>query len=204
MKAIVSGFNAFGGMSLNPTAEIIKRISRRKPNDSFEDIFPLVLPTIYDRASCILIEAAERERPDIIVMLGLAAEVTEVNLERFALNLRDAESPDNSGLVAVDRPVVIGGPDAYRTAIDLRRLRDNLRSLGVQAAISNYAGAFVCNSVYYSVCHEIAVRAWPASAIFVHVPWMYPAAEAFSFELSPMEAHERNIRLLLKCLREVM
>jgi pyroglutamyl-peptidase len=201
MKAIVSGFDAFSGMPLNPTAEIVKRIARKKPNDSFEEICPLVLPTTYDGASRTLIDAATLESPDIIVMLGLATDTTTVQLERIALNVRDTESPDNEGVIQVDRQVVAGGPIAYRTSLNLPQIQSHLRALGVQASISNHAGTFVCNSVYYSACHEVAVRGWATRVIFVHLPWTYHASEPSLFDASPMEVHERIARLLLRALR---
>ena len=47
-----------------------------------------------------------------------------------------------------------------------------VRSAGLDASVSHSAGAFVCNHLFFSLCH-LAVDRWPGLRCgFVHIPWL--------------------------------
>lgn len=95
-------------------------------------------------------------------------------MERFALNIRDYRIADNQGHQPADEPVIAGGPDARKTSVRLSALLAKLQLHGYLIEISNFAGAFVCNDVYYRCLAYQENHAHLLGALFVHLP---PPAE---------------------------
>jgi pyroglutamyl-peptidase len=70
----------------------------------------------------------------------------------------------------VDEPVVPGGPAAYFATLPIKAMVRRMRAAGVPAHVSQTAGTFMCNHVFYAACH-LAATAYPAMrAGFIHVP----------------------------------
>ena len=93
------------------------------------------------------------------------------SLERVAVNLQDARIPDNRGAQPVDRPVVRGGPVAYWSTLPVKAIVARLNRAGLAASVSQTAGTFVCNHVFYLLMHALR-RSRRTRGGFVHVPWL--------------------------------
>jgi len=169
MKALVTGFDPFGDHAFNPSIALLRRLRASPPTDAFDAYHFLELPTEFDTSRASLITALQREKPDMTLMFGLAASTPTIRLERVALNLDDAEIPDNAGKSRAGTQIIQGAPLARMTSLDLAPLRARLNGLGFEVVISNHAGAYVCNHVYYAALHHQAEAAGPP-ALFVHLP----------------------------------
>jgi len=194
MKALLTGFDPFGDHAFNPSIALLRRLRAAPPTDAFDDYHFLELPTEFDTSRARLTAALQREHPDIAIMFGLAASTPTIRLERVALNLDDAEIPDNAGKSRAGDAIIQGAPLARRTREDLAPLRARLDGLGFQVVISNHAGAYVCNHIYYAALHHQAEAAGPP-ALFVHLP---AVAEPDLPRLDPIAA------TLLRALRAVL
>ena len=110
----------------------------------------------------------------MVLCVGQAGGRAAIGLERVAINVNDARIADNAGQQPVDEPVVAGGPNAYFSTLPLKACVQALKAAGLPAEVSNTAGTFVCNHVFYSLMHALAQHtgrpAVPAG--FVHLPWM--------------------------------
>jgi pyroglutamyl-peptidase len=69
-------------------------------------------------------------------------------------------------------PVVPGAPAAYFSTLPIKAIVRDMRAAGVPASVSNTAGTFVCNHVFYALMHRLATRPELAAARggFVHLP----------------------------------
>jgi pyroglutamyl-peptidase len=107
-----------------------------------------------------------------VIAVGLAAGRTAITPERVAINIRDARLPDNAGASPVDEPVVPGGPVGRFSTLPIKAIVAALAADGVPAAVSQTAGTYVCNDVFYALQHLLASE--PAldgiRGGFVHVP----------------------------------
>lgn len=169
MKTILlTGFEPFGGASINPAAEAVRRIAAEAVAGL--RISPLVLPVDTVRGPALLTEALDRLRPDGCLMLGLADGVTALQIERVGLNLRDFRIPDNGGHQPIDDPVVEGGPAAYLATAPVRALHEAALGDGVPADLSLSAGAYLCNQALYTALHHSAARGLATRCGFIHVP----------------------------------
>ena len=204
MRALVTGFNAFGGDSINPSFEAVRRLPARIGK---LDVVTAELPTSFARASRKLLALIARVQPDIVLGVGLAADRPAISVERIAVNLSDARIADNDGVLtfsAVDllrldgvqpreKPVIARAPDAYFSTLPVTNIVDALGRAGLRAEISMSAGTFVCNHVFYVLMHAAAKGNRAVRAGFVHVPAL-PVAD-------PVRALADLVRALAIVLR---
>jgi len=170
-RILLTGFEPFGGESVNPSWQVAQALDGWDCDG--HRVHAVLLPCAFGDALVRLDAALAELQPDLVLCLGQAGGRTEISLERAALNVDDARIADNLGRQPIDLPVVAGGPAAYFTTLPIKAMARDLREAGVAAAVSNTAGTFVCNHVFYALMHRLATL--PALAGtrggFVHVPY---------------------------------
>jgi len=169
---LLTGFDCFGGLEVNPSELIVESIADRARKSGLTDLVSEVLPTEYQRAGDRVCELIREVRPEAILALGVAIGVPFLRLERVALNLDDIEAPDNAGEIIQGRLIDAEGPTAYWSSLPLTRMIEALDRLGVPALISNHAGTFLCNHVFYLARHQVEQLGIPSRCGFIHVPGM--------------------------------
>ena len=127
MKALVTGFEPFGGDKLNASLEAVQRLPAKA--GALETLTAL-LPTAYARALPALEAAIARAQPDIVLCVGQASGRAALCMERVAVNIQDAEIADNDGARPVEAPVVAGGPAAYLATLPVRAAVASLEQYG--------------------------------------------------------------------------
>jgi len=166
---LMTGFEPFGGEAVNPSWEAVRLVRSDVANARIER---LLVPTTYERSVETVTEAIVRLHPATVLMVGQAGGRAELSVERVAVNRDDAQAPDNAGVVREDLPIVVQGPTAYFASLPLHEIVTCLRAAGLPAAISNTAGLFVCNHLFYGVLHYIATQHLDIRAGFIHVPFL--------------------------------
>ena len=167
MKALVTGFEPFGGESVNASLEAVRRLPARI---GALEVVAAELPTSYSRSLPVLEAAIARAKPDIVLCVGQAGGRAALCVERVAVNLQDAELADNDGAQPVDAPIVPGGPTAYLATLPVRAAVASLHAAELPAEISMSAGTFVCNHVFYGLMHLAATGKHRFRGGFLHVP----------------------------------
>src|SRR3954471_19260435 len=167
MRALVTAFEAFGGADTNASAAAVARLP---PRIAAIEIITAQLPTSYARGAHALIHEIERAAPQLVLCVGEAHERKQLNVERIAINLKDARLADNDGAQPVDTPVVAGGPAAYFSSLPVRAICDALVETELPAVLSYSAGTFVCNHVFYTLMHHAAQTHAQWRGGFLHVP----------------------------------
>jgi pyroglutamyl-peptidase len=198
MKALVTGFEPFGPDAVNPSREAVLRLSSRLGDLTVEI---RIVPTVFGRAIAALEDAIVTMQPDIVLGVGLAGGRAELSLERVAINVDDARIPDNDGQQPIDRPIVAGGPAAYFTGLPVKRAVAALREAGLPAIVSNTAGTFVCNHIFYGLMHLVASRRLPVRGGFLHVPYLPEQAAGLAGIQVPSMALDdivRGIEIILR------
>ena len=168
---LVTGFEPFGGETVNPSWEIARALDGWTCEGHV--VRSALLPCAFGDAMRRLDEAIATHHPDLVVCLGQAGGRAEISIERAALNVDDARIPDNLGRQPLDAAVVPDGPAAYFSTLPIKAIAHGLREAGVAAAVSNTAGTFVCNHIFYALMHRLATSPALARASggFVHVPF---------------------------------
>ncbi|MFK7962344.1 MAG: hypothetical protein AB8C46_00110 [Burkholderiaceae bacterium] len=175
MKPILlTGFEPFGKWRLNPSQVIVEDFARMPP---VPNLVCQVLPTVYEHAGNRIRSLIAEHQPQIILCLGLSSQRNLICLERFALNVDDVSQPDNSKSVRQGDPIDPVGPAAYRTNVDLEPLLKALIHNGLAAEISNHAGTYVCNHVFYQALRANLEAGGQAGTLFMHLPIVKEALE---------------------------
>ena len=77
-----------------------------------------------------------------------------------------------SALYGAATAVVPGAPAAYFSTLPIKAIVRDLRAGGLPAGVSNTAGTFVCNHVFYALMHRLALQGGAVRGGFVHVPYL--------------------------------
>jgi pyroglutamyl-peptidase len=169
---LVTGFDPFGTNTVNPSWMAVQALHGRQIGG--HRIVGAQLPTVFGHSLETLRDLLQRHRPDLAICTGQAGGRAALSLERVAINVNDARIPDNAGEQPVDTPIVAGGPAAYFSTLPIKAMLASVLEAGINAEVSQTAGTFVCNHVFYGLMHELAGR--PAlrgtRGGFIHVPWL--------------------------------
>ena len=165
---LVTGFEPFGGDTVNPSLEVAKRLDGRVLGDC--SVRSLILPVQHERAREIVAGALDAPGLRAVVHLGLATGRARISLERMAVNVMDYQTPDADGRICRDEPCTSDGPAAYWSTLPLRTILEALTAQGIPAHLSYTAGTYLCNYTLYTTLHALAHRAPAVAAGFVHLP----------------------------------
>ena len=169
---LLTGFEPFGGEAINPSWEIARALDGWACDGA--TVRAALLPCVFGDAMQRLDAALLEWQPTLVLSLGQAGGREGISLERIAVNVDDARIPDNLGRQPIDDAVVAGAPAAYFSTLPIKAIVHDLRAAGIAASVSNSAGTFVCNHVFYALMHRLATT--PALARvrggFVHVPYL--------------------------------
>jgi pyroglutamyl-peptidase len=172
LKILVSGFEPYGEMSVNPTQRLVEEVGSF--GSEGVEIHPLLLPVNYDECVEKITGELDRLSPEAVISCGLYPGRTAVTPERVGLNVKDtmAEGPiaDNRGRSPVDEPIDPDGPDALFSTLPYRKITEELLSSGIPAYVSNTAGTYICNNTLYGVLNHIRKGGLPTIGGFVHFP----------------------------------
>ena len=167
-KILVTGFQPFGGESMNPAWEAVSRLP-----DTIGDatVTKVEVPVVFGRGPEAVERAVEEVEPDLVLCVGQAGGRAKITPEFVGINYADARIPDNDGCQPVAERIVDGGPDAYFATLPVKAMVQAMQEAGVPAEVSYTAGTYVCNDVMYSLLHTLATRHPGVRGGFLHVPY---------------------------------
>lgn len=169
---LLTGFDPFGGEALNPSWQAVQALHGRRI--AGHRVVAAQLPTVFDASLLALTGLMRMHRPALVICVGQAGGRAAISLERVAINVNDARIPDNAAAQPVDTPVVADGPAAYFSSLPIKAMLQALQRAGLPAEVSQTAGTFVCNHVFYGLMHALATRRGfkHTRGGFIHVPWL--------------------------------
>ncbi|MBS3782404.1 MAG: pyroglutamyl-peptidase I [Candidatus Thermoplasmatota archaeon] len=169
-KLLITGFDAFGGESVNPASEVVLELDGLEINDC--RIIAREIPTIYGKSPKKVKAMIDEVDPDGVLHIGQASGTHGIRVERIALNINDARIEDNEGNQPKDETIVKDGPLAYRITLPTKEIVEAVKDDGIPAFLSYSAGTFVCNHVIYNTAHHVNKNDLPIDYGFIHVPYL--------------------------------
>ena len=165
-KVLVTGFEPFGGATLNPSQLLVERLA----NETLPgvELYTLVLPVEFEKSAINLLAAIKSIDPEVVISFGQAEGRSAITPERIAINLDDARIADNGGDQRQNQPILKTGADGYFSTLPVEKMVSELTQIGVPSALSLSAGSFVCNHIFYLMQHEL--RETKIKSGFVHLP----------------------------------
>ena len=180
-KLLITGFEPFGGESINPSWEIVKALP-----DVVGDyeLTKLCVPVVFGSAAELVLERAGEIQPDVILSIGQAGGRSAITPEKVAINLRHASIPDNAGNKPSDEPIVLGGETAYFSTLPVRRMTEAISASGVSAQLSYTMGSYVCNDLTYILLSHFQDSETRVG--FIHVPYCTEQGKEPSMAINTM------------------
>ncbi|WP_252223590.1 MULTISPECIES: pyroglutamyl-peptidase I [unclassified Clostridium] len=169
MKVLITGFDPFGGESINPALEAVKKLPNTISN---AEIIKLEIPTVFKKSLEKIEENILAHKPDIVISIGQAGGRFGITPERVAINIDDARIADNEKNQPIDLKVFEDGENAYFTTLPIKAMVKEMQESGIPSSVSNSAGTFVCNHVMYGVLYMINKKYPNIKGGFIHVPYI--------------------------------
>jgi len=171
-KILLTGFEPFGGETINPSWLAVSALHGQQMQG--HTVVAAQLPTVFDASLRELKRLLRLHQPELVICVGQAGGRHALSLERVAINVNDAPIPDNAGATPIDTPVVRGAPAAYFTTLPIKAMLAALQQENIRAEVSQTAGTFVCNHVFYGLMRALAKSRslQQTRGGFVHVPWL--------------------------------
>jgi pyroglutamyl-peptidase len=189
---LVTGFSPFGGEAINSSWEVARALNgavvtaaaptkrrasatgaqsgARKVGASSAFVTVRQIPCEFDKAREALARYIQRLDPAIIIALGQANTRNDVSVERVAININDARIADNAGAKPIDTAVLAGAPVGYFSRLPIKSIVKAMRQAGIPASVSQTAGTFVCNHLFFGLMHLLATRYPDKRGGFIHLP----------------------------------
>lgn len=197
--ALLAGFAPFDGEAVNPSWQAVRMLRGR--HIAGHRIVVRQLPVEFGSSLKELRAAIRETKPALVLCVGQAGGRASISLERVAINVDDARIPDNAGARPIDSEIVSGGPAAYFTGLPIKAMLAALREAGIPAEVSQTAGTYVCNHVFYGLMHALRNRRIRGG--FVHIPYSpeqaahHPGAPSL-----PVETASQGLRIALQVALE--
>ncbi len=194
-KILLTGFDAFGGEDVNPSWLVAQALHGQRIGAA--TVQAQRLPCAFGLALAVLDEALATHRPVLVLALGQATGCGDFSIERVAINVDDARIPDNAGAQPIDEPVVPGAPAAYFSTLPVKAMVQALLRAGLPASVSQSAGTYVCNHVFFGLMHALH-RQRGRRAGFMHLPLLPEQAARQAGQPSlPLATQVEGVRLAL-------
>ena len=172
---LLTGFEPFNKETINPAWEAV-RLLEGWAGPGFR-VEVRQLPCVFGAANLALQDMIALVKPDVVIAVGQAGGRVDMSVERVAINVDDAPIADNAQRQLVDEPIVAGAPAAYFSTLPIKAIVAALRATGLPSSVSQTAGTFVCNHVFYGLMHHVAGQAVKAG--FIHIPYLPEQAARF-------------------------
>ena len=198
MKIIVTGFDPFGGETINPSIECVKAL----PEIEGVELIRLELPTVFKESTKRLNEVINDVKPDAVLSVGQAGGRAGITMERIAINVDDARIPDNISQQPIDEEIQVEGEAAYFSTLPIKRIVKAIREAGISAEVSNSAGTFVCNHIMYQALFAATKSDKPFKAGFMHIPFI-PEQTADKPSL-PLEESTKALQIAIETIRDYL
>ena len=185
MKILITGFEPFGGETINPAWEAVKQLPHHIEGN---EIICMQVPVVRYEVLDLIIRKIEEIHPDAVISVGQAGGRKAISFERVGINCDDyPDAGDNAKNAPKDEKIYEDGPDAYFSSLPVRKMADACSAAGIPAEVSNTAGTYVCNHVLYGIRHYCSQNAPHIKSGFIHVPFLPEQTENKEKEYPSME-----------------
>ena len=165
---LLTGFAPFGGEVENPSWQGVSLLDGEVI--AGHRIVARRLPVEFHASLEVLRGTIDALGPALVLCVGQAGGRAQLSIERVAINVDDARIPDNAGASPVDDAIVDGGPAAFFATLPIKAMLAELRAAGIPAEISQTAGTYVCNHVFYGLMYALRARPGVRGG-FIHIPY---------------------------------
>jgi len=166
-KILWTGFEPFGGQTVNPSWEAVRRLPDLLLGAC---ILKVLLPVEFVQAGEVLLRAVDRCKPDAVCCAGQAGGRDAVTPEARAVNRMQGRIPDNAGFSPTGEPIEPGGPEYRYATLSAEAIASVIASRAIPARVSTDAGEYVCNDTMYRLLAALE-KTQGVKGGFLHLPY---------------------------------
>jgi pyroglutamyl-peptidase len=168
LRVLLIGFGPFPGAPFNPSAVMVRALARRRrPALAAIVRTAHVLATTYAAVDRDL-PRLFADKPDIVLMFGLAGRRHQLCIETRARNARSVLYPDASGHRPQSGLIALHEPTALNARAPFVYLLGAVRARRLPARLSRDPGRYLCNYAYWRALEHVG-KDRPLVQ-FVHIP----------------------------------
>lgn len=197
MKILLTGYEPFGGESINPSWEAVKVLNGRTIAGA--EVVSEEMPVVWDDIDAAFKKVIDKHQPDVIISVGQAGGRHAIGIERVAVNR--ANGKDNKGIARQEALIAAEGPDAYLSTLPIVDMNQAVCAAGVPCYISNSAGLYLCNYIFYAVRHYLETHHSKIPSGFVHIPYI---PEQVAVKDRPQKFSSMDLSLVIKALEAMI
>jgi len=164
---LLTGFSPFGGSNINPSYEACKMLDEKSINGY--KIVAAEIKLEYMTIKPSIEKLLDQYQPMVAICTGQSGRA-KISIERVAINIADSTMAYNCGYKPQDEPLEPDGPVGYFSTLPIKKILQNLKKNKIPVEISNSAGTFGCNQLFYHLMHHINQKGYNTLAGFIHVP----------------------------------
>ena len=162
-RVLITGFGPFADFNQNPSEMLLFDLIRELDKTKYK---LAILPVSYKRVNDWL-KVNLNESFKLVVHFGLSAKNDEIKLETTAKNECGSQPDVDNVILDV---VSVAELPKLETDLDLKKIKTLLSKEGIKAAISNDAGNYLCNYVYFKTLEKFHEMNEKKKSVFVHIP----------------------------------
>lgn len=194
---LLSGYGPFEGVEENPSWLAVEPLDGTLIGGY--DVRVVELPVLWDEAPSLYLAEYSRLQPVLAIGAGVAMGETLIRLESKAVNWAYGE--DVNGTFKPGRRIDPDEPDALYSTLPLESLRVLLEEAEYPVGISEDAGTYLCNYLFFKIMQRVALE--PAERLvlggFVHVPGQEVVSipemtEAWERMLGALVVHHQGLK----------
>ena len=177
MKILLTGFEPFGGESINPALQATQLLhgctitaKNQEGEEVTAEVVSIEVPVSWERALPVVVEAIEEHQPVAVLSVGQAGGRAKMAPEYIGINVMNGK--DNYGVVKADERIDPDGPDGIFSTLPVLQMVAAMKEDGIPAAVSYTAGTYLCNYLAYAVRHYASQEGLQLKSGFVHVPFL--------------------------------
>lgn len=162
MKLLITCFEPFGKIATNSSYEVVVTI---KDSVNNLEITKLLVPVSYEKGFAMVADYLLTNPTDYIILCGQAAGRHQISLEKYAHNLCNSLAPDNDGVIK-NHEIIVEGGNTLTSTFNLCEMINYVNENHQYSVISEDAGGFVCNYLYYRILYTFP----GIPCVFIHFP----------------------------------
>lgn len=188
--ALVTGFEPFANYDINPSEIVAMQLNGSYIGNVF--VLGIVLPVDYERAEEILHNLIRKYEPSIILCTGLEYNARKINVERIAINLKSIYVDGKwKGIEVINRSALF----ILFSNIPVDRIVNEIKSEGIKARQSLFAGTYLCNYVFFIMLNHVLHSNEDIKVGFIHFPPLKQQAK-YGMDIEKMV---RAVEIAIEC-----
>jgi len=195
---VLTGFEPFGESQVNPSLIACNAFDRLKIKGYSIKAFEI--PLVFEEIKEKIEEIIKENNPVAVISTGQSPRAT-ISLERIAINIADvSRTAYNCESKPMDQILESNGPDGYFSTLPIRKIKEQLDENRIPTNISNSAGTFGCNQIFYHSMHYLHSKNYNIPAGFVHVPSLPEQVVGKNIPSMSLETIKEGIKIILETL----